>query len=59
MKHSRNEKNCGIYICPKSNIEIKGPKLLKNMGSYDNKKELIFSRTWTQISSMQQLSLSV
>ena len=59
MKHSRNGKNCGIYICPKSNTEITGPKLLKNIGSHDNKKELIFNRTWTQISSMQQLSLSV
>jgi hypothetical protein len=59
MQHVRNENNHGIYICPKSNAEVTGPKLLKNMATHNIKNELIFNRTWTQISSMQQLSLSV
>jgi len=59
MKHIRNDKNNGVYLCPKRNIEVTGPKLLKKMSSHSNTNELIFNRTWTQISSMQQLSLSV
>lgn len=59
MKHIRNEKDYGIYLCPTKKMEVTGPKLLKSMPAHKGKNNLIFNRSWTQISEMQQMSLSV